>query len=156
MLFIDIYKVIEMYDPDWFVTPTKDLEVPLRILLAEDSPFYRNMIANYLVAAGYEVETAENGKVALEKLKSEGHFDLLITDLEMPEMDGFELLKAVRSEEAFKDLPILVLTSLRGEDIERKVFDLGANAYEVKLEREKVLNRVKELIGTRVTENVAS
>ncbi len=155
VLFIDIYKVIEMYDPEWFLTPTKELEVPLRILLAEDSPFYRNMIANYLVAAGYEVETAEHGLMALEKLKTEGHFDLLITDLEMPEMDGFELIKAVRADESLKDLPILVLTSLRGEDIERKVFELGANAYEVKLEREKVLNRVKELIGERVKEHAA-
>ncbi len=156
VLFIDIYKVIEMYDPEWFQDPVKEEAVPLRILLAEDSPFYRNMIANYLVAAGYDVETAENGLVALEKLKTDGSFDLLITDLEMPEMDGFELIKAVRAEEAYRDLPILVLTSLKGEDIERKVLELGANAYEVKLEREKVLSRIKELIGQKkVEENAA-
>ena len=144
-----------MYDPDWFVTPTEKEEISVRILLAEDSPFYRNMIANYLIAAGYEVESVENGLVAFEKLKSDEHFDLVITDLEMPEMDGFELIKLIRSEERFKDIPILVLTSLRGEDIERKVKELGADAYEVKLERERVLERVRELVKRKIEKNAA-
>ncbi len=155
VLFIDIYKVIEMYDPEWFSTPVKEEEKQIRILLAEDSPFYRNMIANYLVAAGFEVETAENGKRALEKLKADPKFDIVITDLEMPEMDGFELIKAIRSEETLRNIPILVLTSLKGEDIERKVMELGANAYEVKLEREKVLARIKELLNISEEKNVA-
>ena len=156
VLFIDIYKVIEMYDPEWFIVKREEEEVgPARVLLAEDSPFFRNMVTNYLTGAGYEVESAENGKVALEKLKADPNFDIIVTDLEMPEMDGFDLIKAVREMPEFKDLPILVLTSLSGEDIKRKVFELGANAYEIKLEREKVLRSIEELLEQKRAKKAA-
>jgi two-component system chemotaxis sensor kinase CheA len=156
VLFIDIYKVIEMYDPEWFIVKREEEEVgPARVLLAEDSPFFRNMVTNYLSGAGYEVESAENGKVALEKLKSDPNFDIIVTDLEMPEMDGFGLIKAVREIPEFKELPILVLTSLSGEDIKRKVFELGANAYEIKLEREKVLRSIESLLEQKRAKKAA-
>lgn len=145
-LFIDIYKIIEMYDPDWFIVKVGKEEKTRRILLAEDSPFFRGMIKNYLVGAGYEVETTENGKEALNRLFS-GKFDLIITDLEMPEMDGFELIKEVRASPDYKNIPIIVVTSLAGEDVRRKVLDLGANAYEIKLNREKLLEEIERLLS---------
>ncbi|AEH23548.1 CheA signal transduction histidine kinase [Thermodesulfobacterium geofontis OPF15] len=145
-LFIDIYKIIEMYDPDWFIVKIEKEKVVKRILLAEDSPFFRGMIKNYLVGAGYEVETTENGKEALNRLFS-GKFDLIITDLEMPEMDGFELIKEVRASPDYKNIPIIVVTSLAGEDVRRKVLDLGANAYEIKLNREKLLEEIERLLS---------
>jgi len=104
------------------------------------------MIKNYLVGAGYEVETTENGKEALNRLFS-GKFDLIITDLEMPEMDGFELIKEVRASPDYKNIPIIVVTSLAGEDVRRKVLDLGANAYEIKLNREKLLEEIERLLS---------
>lgn len=152
VLFIDIYKIIEMYDPEWFIVKRKVEEEKkvYRILLAEDSPFFRNLVSNYLHSAGYEVETAENGKLALEKLSfSDVKFDLLITDLEMPEMDGIELIKTLRENPNFRDLPIIVLTSLTGEDIKRRVTEAGADAYEIKLSRERVLLAVENLLSAR-------
>ncbi|MCX8041144.1 MAG: chemotaxis protein CheW [Thermodesulfobacteriaceae bacterium] len=151
VLFVDIYKIIEMYDPEWFIVKRK-LEEEKRVyklLLAEDSPFFRNLVSNYLRSAGYEVETAENGKVALEKLNSDLEIDLLITDIEMPEMDGIELVKVLRENPKFIELPIIVLTSLTGEDIRRKVMEAGANAYEVKLSRERVLAIIENLLSSR-------
>jgi two-component system chemotaxis sensor kinase CheA len=145
-LFIDIYKIIEMYDPDWFIVKVEKESVVKRILLAEDSPFFRSMIKNYLTGAGYEVEATENGKEALNKLASE-KFDLIITDLEMPEIDGFELIKEIRANPDYKNIPIIVVTSLAGEDIRRKVFDIGANSYEVKLNREKLLEEIENLLS---------
>ncbi|MFN3406905.1 MAG: chemotaxis protein CheW, partial [Caldimicrobium sp.] len=153
VLFLDIYKIIEMYDPEWFIVKTEETG-PIKILLAEDSPFFQNLISNYLIQAGFEVEIAENGEVAFEKLKSGYRPDLIISDLEMPVMDGFDFIKNVRATPDIKDIPILVLTSLTGEDIRRKVFELGANAYEVKLEREKVLNAVKELVEYKKAQNL--
>jgi len=147
VLFIDIYKIIEMYDPEWFIVRTKKEEKNKKILLAEDSSFFKNMIKNYLEGAGYEVETAENGKEALEKLFSRAHFDLIVTDLEMPEMDGFELIKKVRESKEYKNIPIVVVTSLAGEEIRRKVLELGANGYEVKLNREKLLEEIENLLS---------
>ncbi len=146
VLFIDIYKIIEMYDPEWFIVKIEE-ERAKRILLAEDSPFFRNMIKNYLEGAGYEVETAENGKEALERLLSGAEFDLIVTDIEMPEMDGFELIKEVRSNPEYKDIPIIVVTSLAGEDIRRKALEVGANSYEIKLNREKLLEEINNLLS---------
>jgi two-component system chemotaxis sensor kinase CheA len=153
VLFLDIFKIIEMFDPEWFIVKRKEdeiIEEPVRILLAEDSPFFQNLIKNYLTQAGFEVEVAENGKVALEKLmQNPEQYSLLITDIEMPEMDGFTLIAEVRKNPQFANLPILVQTSLAGEDIKKKVMELGANAYQVKLDREKVLNNINELLETR-------
>lgn len=148
VLFIDIYKVIEMYDPEWFVVKFKEeVHTAKRILLAEDSPFFRNMMKNYLEAMGFEVECVENGREAIEKLHNDPNFDLVITDIEMPEMDGFELLKELRGNPQFKNLPVIVVTALAGEEVKRKVFEFGANGYEVKLQRDQVLERIKQLLS---------
>ena len=154
VLFLDIFKIIEMFDPEWFVVKkeeeAEEMVEPIRILLAEDSPFFQNLIKNYLAQAGYEVDVAENGKVALEKLTQNPTFySLLITDIEMPVMDGFTLIAEVRKNSQFVNLPILVQTSLAGEDIKKKVFELGANAYQVKLNREMVLQTINELLEVR-------
>jgi len=146
VLFIDIYKIIEMYDPDWFIVKGKVEEKAKKILLAEDSPFFRGMMQNYLKGAGYEVEVVENGKEALNKLLSGEKFDLIVTDLEMPEMDGFDLIKEIRSNPDYKNIPIIVVTSLAGEDIRRKALEIGANGYEVKLNREKLLKEIETLL----------
>ncbi|MCD6548754.1 MAG: chemotaxis protein CheW, partial [Thermodesulfobacterium sp.] len=146
VLFIDIYKIIEMYDPDWFIVKGKVEEKAKKILLAEDSPFFRGMMQNYLKGAGYEVEVVENGKEALNKLLSGEKFDLIVTDLEMPEMDGFDLIKEIRSNPDYKNIPIIVVTSLAGEDIRRKALEIGANSYEIKLNREKLLKEIEILL----------
>ncbi|WP_038057179.1 chemotaxis protein CheW [Thermodesulfobacterium hydrogeniphilum] len=146
VLFIDVYKIIEMYDPEWFIVKEEDVQ-PRKILLVEDSPFFRNMMKNYLETAGYQVEDAENGKEALNKLTTDPNFDIIITDIEMPEMDGFELIKVLKSDPNLNKIPIIVVTALAGEDIKKKVFELGADGYEVKLQRDRVLETIKNLLS---------
>ena len=145
-LFIDVYQLIQMYDPDFFTVPEEEVVRGARILLAEDSTFYRNLLSSYLEAAGFEVVTAEDGQQAWEKLQSEP-FDLLITDIEMPNMDGFELTKQVRASEALKELPIIAVTSLSGEEDRRKGLDAGVNDYQPKLDRDQVLEAVSRLLA---------
>jgi two-component system chemotaxis sensor kinase CheA len=147
VLFIDVYKVIEMYDPNWFIVKKEEEIGPKRILLVEDSPFFRNMIRNYLESCGYELEVAENGKEALNILASNPSFDVIVSDIEMPEMDGFELLKTLKSDPNYKNIPVVIVTSLAGEDIKRKVFELGADGYEVKLHRDSLLRIIDELVA---------
>ncbi len=148
VLFIDIYKIIEMYDPEWFIVKEEEEEIqPVRILLVEDSPFFRNMMKNYLETAGYQVEDVENGKEALNKLTTDPNFDIIITDIEMPQMDGFELIKALKSDPNLNKIPIIVVTALAGEDIKKKVFELGADGYEVKLQRDRVLETIENLLS---------
>lgn len=145
-LFVDVYQLIQMYDPDFFAAPQTETVTGGRILLAEDSTFYRNLLSSYLEAAGFDVVTAEDGKQAWDKLQAEP-FDLLITDIEMPNMNGFELTKQVRSSEALKDLPIIAVTSLSGEDDRRKGLEAGVNDYQPKLDRDQVLEAVGRLLN---------
>ena len=152
-IFLDIYKIIEMFDPEWFVRP--QVEEGRRILYAEDSTFYAQLVKNYLESAGYEVEIAEDGLSAWERLQHE-HFDLLITDIEMPRMNGLELVKKVRSEERFRGLPIMVLTSLSGEEIYRKAKEAGADEFQVKLDRQAVVSAVERLLSEASVEAAAA
>ncbi|OAQ21296.1 chemotaxis protein CheW [Thermosulfurimonas dismutans] len=151
-IFVDIYKIIEMYDPDWFSRP--EILEKKRILYAEDSAFYRQLVKNYLQSAGYEVEVAEDGLEAWEKLQQK-QFDLLITDIEMPKMDGFELAKKVRSDERLANMPIMALTSLSGEDVYRKAKETGIDEFQVKLDREAVIRTAAELLAEKTAEATA-
>lgn len=102
-----------------------------KILIADDSPTIRKFVAFSLTMQGFEVIAACDGMEALEKLPN-NKIDLIITDLNMPNLDGFELIKSIRSSEEYEDVPIIVLSSLSGsEEIERGM-NLGANSYLVK------------------------
>jgi len=109
------------------------------ILVADDSLFIRNTLCNTLRGAGYIVEEAENGAQAwemiqgkLERCQRDGTdikrvLSLLITDVEMPQMDGLHLTSLVRKNEALKGLPVVIFSSLASEDNKRKWIGLGAN-----------------------------
>ncbi len=153
-LFLDVFNIIQIYDPDFFVVPKVATAHQARILVAEDSSFYRNLLSSYLEAAGYEVVTAEDGQAALEILEKED-FDLLITDIEMPRMNGFELTKAIRSNDKFKDMPIIAVTSLSGEEDRRRGVQAGVNDYQPKLDRDQVLNAVQNLLGSTEMQQAA-
>ncbi len=108
------------------------------ILVADDSPFIRSTMCSTLRGAGYNVEEAVNGLEAWEKIQkvmqqcsNEGvpfrsRIQLLITDVEMPQMDGLHLTSLVRKEADLKDMPIIIFSSLASEDNIRKWHDLGA------------------------------
>lgn len=115
-----------------------------RIIVADDSRFIRNNICSSLRCAGYRVEEAENGADAweminriLERCRKDGvpytsEFNMLITDIEMPQMDGLHLTSLVRKEQELLGLPVLIFSSLATEDNKRKWCDLGANAIVTK------------------------
>ena len=101
------------------------------ILIADDSPTIRKFVSFSLKAHGFEVLAACDGMEAVELLPNQV-IDLIITDLNMPNMDGFELIKAIRENENNKNIPIIILSSLSGnEEIERGL-NVGANSYIVK------------------------
>jgi two-component system chemotaxis sensor kinase CheA len=101
------------------------------ILVVEDSITSRLLIKNILESAGYAVKTAVDGKEALAVLKTE-NFNAVISDVEMPRMNGFDLIQAIRATGDLSELPVVLVTSLDSrEDIERGV-ESGANAYIVK------------------------
>lgn len=101
------------------------------ILAIDDSPTIRKFLTLALSSKGFRVITAVDGMNALEIIGKES-IDLVITDLNMPNIDGFELIQSLRSESPYKEIPIIVLSSISSqEDIDRSL-KLGANSYIVK------------------------
>lgn len=98
------------------------------ILIADDSSTVRKFVSFSLVMDEFEVITAVDGMDALEKM-SQMNIDLAIVDLNMPNMDGFELIKTIRESEDYKDLPVIILSSERGEESKVRGKNVGANAY---------------------------
>lgn len=101
------------------------------VLIADDSPTIRKFVSFSLNVQGFEVLTACDGMQALEMLPRY-NVDLIITDLNMPNMDGFELIKAVRQNKQNTNIPIIILSSLKGSEEIEKGLKIGANAYLVK------------------------
>jgi two-component system chemotaxis sensor kinase CheA len=116
-----------------------------RILLVEDTQFFRQLVKGYLETEGYEVVTAVNGALGLRELTLQP-FDLVVSDIEMPEMDGWGLARAVREQLGRKDLPLLALTTLNKDQDRQKAMECGFNAYEVKVDRESFLASVANLL----------
>jgi two-component system chemotaxis sensor kinase CheA len=117
------------------------------ILVADDSVTTRVLEKNILEGSGYHVTLAVDGRDALEKAR-EGGFDLVVSDVEMPRMSGFELAAELRSEERFNDLPIILVTSLDSEEDKRKGIEAGADAYITKgaFEQGNLLSTIKQLL----------
>lgn len=118
------------------------------ILIVEDKSEFRKIYGDRLRFDGYDVKDAADGKEALKVLE-ENSVDLIITDINMPNMDGYELIQAVRANESTKDIPILVMSVFdQGEHVE-KARALGATDYIVKGTRtpNAVTEKVKEILS---------
>ncbi|MCB1111315.1 MAG: hybrid sensor histidine kinase/response regulator [Chlamydiales bacterium] len=109
---------------------TSEKQEKKSVLIVEDSVTARMLLKNILDSAGFAVTTAVDGMDAYNKLSDDAsHFDLLLTDIEMPKMNGFELTEKVRKEEKFADLPIVICTSLGSKEDKERGIEVGANAY---------------------------
>jgi DNA-binding response OmpR family regulator len=119
-----------------------------KILLAEDDKFISLAYIDGLKRAGFEVEHADDGKKALEKIKSFNP-DLVFLDIIMPEMNGFEVLEEIKKDSKFKDLPIIILSKL-GQDTDiEKGKELGAVDYLIKanFSMAEVVNKIESYLG---------
>ncbi len=122
-----------------------------RVLFAEDTIFFVRQVKKVLEAAGIEVDHAENGQLALEKLKSSapGTYKLIVSDIEMPKMNGYEFAKAVKTDPAYKNIPMIALTTRFNERDQKLGFDSGFNKYLEKLKSDELLEALHELLGVR-------
>src|SRR5258707_5648803 len=99
-----------------------------RLLVADDNKVNRLLLTRSLELQGHRVTSAENGRVALEMLRREP-FDLVLLDMEMPEMDGFEVLRQLSNDRQLRDLPVIVTSSLEGIANIVRCIELGAEDY---------------------------
>lgn len=102
-----------------------------KILLVEDEKNIILGVRTCLDAVGYQVEVVEDGEAALAAVRREKP-DLMLLDLLLPKVDGFEVLSVLKSDDKNKDIPIIVLTAKAGEEDRQRASDLGANAYMTK------------------------
>lgn len=143
-LFPDIYRVIELLSPEYRnrQETVKD-DKKKKILLVEDAIFFRQLVKGYLESGGFDVTIAENGKQALDLFKSAA-FDMIVSDLEMPEMDGWDFMKKIRAEKSNGKVPAIALTALETETEKAKAMEAGYNNFQVKIDREGLLNTISE------------
>lgn len=120
-----------------------------RLLVADDSFTTRELIRSILQSAGYEVTTAVDGFDALDKLRT-GAYDLVVSDVEMPRVDGFQLTTQIRQDLGLTDLPVIIVTSLASEAHKRRGLEAGAQAYIVKsqFDQSNLLDTIRQLLGT--------
>lgn len=117
------------------------------LLVVEDSITVRNMLRSLLEAAGFSVKTAVDGIDGYSLLQSE-KFNLVVSDIEMPRMNGFELTAKIRQDAALTDLPVVLVTTLDSKDDRQRGMDSGANAYIVKgsFEKSNLIETINRLI----------
>ena len=147
---VDLLGVVEAAEPDWVkrpvVEPTEE-GGERTILVVEDSPFFLGHLKAFLEGAGFAVLTAEDGKRGLEELDQHLNvIDLVMTDIEMPVMDGFELTQAIRASDRYRHLPVIAVTSLAGEVDKARGFSAGVNEYLIKLDKEEILDCLERYI----------
>jgi two-component system chemotaxis sensor kinase CheA len=119
-----------------------------RVLVVDDSLVARTLESNCLTAAGFEVKLAVDGTQAWELLR-QGGFDLIVSDVKMPGLDGFQLTARIRADSAWRHIPIILVTNLQGQEDRVRGLEAGANEYIVKgqMEQEKLLAAVAQLLG---------
>ncbi|MDR3437362.1 hybrid sensor histidine kinase/response regulator [Telmatospirillum sp.] len=120
----------------------------VRVLVVDDSLNTREIVKDVLEAHGYVVTLAEDGLDGLQKARS-GDFDAVLTDVEMPNMDGFSLTSALRQEERYRDKPIIIVTSREKEEDKRRGIQVGADAYIVKgdFDQSNLVDTLRSLLG---------
>ncbi len=118
------------------------------IMVVDDSKTIRNLLAFVMKAEGFKVTTAEDGLDGLEQLYNGAKVDLIISDINMPRMDGFTFIKTLREQEAYKDTPIIVLSTEGQQKDIQKGMSFGANLYMIKpAQPEKMVRNIKMLLG---------
>jgi two-component system chemotaxis sensor kinase CheA len=156
-LMVDVYSFFKALHPDWYnetesgsLTNRKDFVEPgsIKILFAEDSSFFRNQVRGFLEEDGYNVTIAEDGEVAWNIISTgETDYNLILTDLEMPNMDGFQLTSKIKKDDRFTNIPVVALTSLAGEGDIAKGKSVGIDDYQIKLDREKLLETIRNYLN---------
>ena len=142
---VDIAHYLPLAFEDWMAWAGGRTErAPVRVLLIDDAPFFRNMLAPVLKAAGYAVTSAESAKEALALFDDGGRFDIVVTDLDMPGMDGFDLTAAVRKNPRTASIPVIGLSSLASPEAIERGRKVGLHDYVAKFDRQGLIAALKE------------
>ncbi len=152
-MLVNVFEIVESIFPEWFEdqivyeTTENSTEDPPKLLIAEDSNFFRNQVKGYMSEAGYEVIEAEDGQIAWDLLQEHAEeITMIITDIEMPNMDGFELTQKIKTVSRYSAFPVIALTTLAGEEDVAKGKAVGIDEYHIKLDKERLMACVHDYV----------
>ena len=145
---IDLFTLAEQVSPERFKTsreicnPDKD-----RLLVVEDTPFFRDLEKTYFESVGFRVSVANNGQEAIQMLKEKpNYFNIVVSDIVMPVMDGYELVKLIKSDDKLSHIPVVALTSFSEEEHREKALAAGFDDYAIKTNKETILHSVNAFL----------
>lgn len=148
-LLVNMYEVVKILNPLWFTSHTNLSTVKDKhtLLIADDSAFFQKQISKTLQDEGFHTIVAEDGQQAWEILvEKRDKISLLVTDIEMPNLNGFELTEKIRDDAHFKTLPIIAITTLAGEDDVKRGKKAGVDEYLIKFDRDLLVTNVLKLL----------
>jgi two-component system chemotaxis sensor kinase CheA len=142
---IDVGHFLPMAFADWFSRKEmRPSALAQSVLLVDDSAFFRNMLAPVLKAAGYRVRVAPNAQEGLVALRSGQSFDVVLTDIEMPDMNGFEFAETIRADAHLSAMPIIALSSMASPAAIERGRQAGFHDYVAKFDRPGLIAALKE------------
>lgn len=152
-MLVNVFELVETLFPEWF-EEKEVFEIPEEhtgptptILIAEDSRFFRNQVKGYMTESGYDVIEGEDGQEAWDKLQEHADIiSLVVTDIEMPNMNGFELTQKIKNDPRYSKLGVIALTTLAGEEDVAKGKAVGVDEYHIKLDKERLMASVHDYI----------
>jgi len=145
---LDIGHFLPQAFADWFRwRDPRSAPARRRILLVDDSAFFRDMLTPLIKAAGYQVVAVASSAQALAAVKSGPPFDVIVTDTEMPEMDGFALAAALRQDPRAGTVPIIALSAIVSPEAIERGRDVGFHDFVAKFDRTGLIAAIKEQSG---------
>lgn len=140
---LDVGHYLPLAFSDWFERKEQAHSGTRKLLYAEDSPFFRNMIVPVLMGAGYDVTVVEDGIEAYDLIKAGETFDVVVTDIEMPNMDGFTLARCIQEDKQASSWPVIALSAFTGPAADERAKQVGMFAYVAKFDRPGLLEALK-------------
>ncbi len=152
-MLVNVFEIVQTIFPDWFADQmvfeadkSPELSPPI-LLIAEDSNFFRNQVKGYMTEAGFEVIEAEDGQIAWDLLQQHAEeITMVVTDIEMPNMNGFELTEKIKTDSRYSRIPVIALTTLAGEEDVAKGKAIGIDEYHIKLDKERLMATVHDYV----------
>jgi two-component system chemotaxis sensor kinase CheA len=142
---LDVAHYLTLAFDDWLRRkdrPTENGSQPT-VMLVDDSAFFRNMLTPVLTAAGYRVTPVDSGAAALDLIQRGRRYDIVVSDIEMPEMDGFAFAEALLAEPLAAGVPILALSSLAASNVVQRARQAGFSDYVAKFDRPGLIEALK-------------
>ncbi len=157
-MLVNIFEIMQVSNPQWFEDHAAYAEIAVdqaqapTILIVEDSNFFRNQVKGYMDEAGFKVLEGEDGRIAWSVLEEHGDdITMVVTDIEMPNMNGFELTEKIKNDKRFRHLPVIALTTLAADEDIARGKSVGVDEYHIKLDKERLMESVHKYAKSAMT-----